>query len=93
MANNGGNEDNLEDLQHWLDRTERDLVFLNWELDQERDSYRRNQLLEQIERSSQEKLRIIRRIEEVSCFYVDNLERALELAEQILKNDQMLVNF
>jgi hypothetical protein len=29
----------------------------------------------------------------VSCFYVDNLERALELAKQILKNDQMLVNF
>ena len=84
MANNDNNEVNLEDLQRWLDK-KRDLVFSNREFNQERDSHRQSLLLEQIKRSSQEKLRLIRKIEELSHFYVNNLERALELAKQVKK--------
>jgi hypothetical protein len=80
MANNDDNEDNLEDLQRQLDKTERELVYFNLELNQERDSYRRHLLLEQIKLSSQEKLLLIRKIGELNHFYGNNLERALELA-------------
>jgi len=85
MANNDNNEVNLEDLQRQLDKTERDLVFFNQELNQERDSHRWSLLLEQIELSSQGKLRLNRKIEELSCFYVNNLERAFELTKQVKK--------